>query len=205
MRDPTHLYEGEVTGRSASAARFVSIVTHAPIVSAFLFALLNLDSGDTVTYAVSTAIALVTATFVPIAVVQHFSKKTGNTDGDVYRKEDRALPLLGGVISYAVGAVLLHFVGAPDISTAMMASYAVSTVVVMAISRYWKISIHMTGIAGPAVALTMAFWPWGAVSFLLVPVVAWSRYVRRKHTPAQIVGGTVFAVVWTYCFLTVFM
>lgn len=197
LKDPTHLYEGEPSPRAERAARLVSVVTHAPVISAFLFILLNVTADDPVVAVLSTVVTLLTATVIPIAVVQYYSVKFGNTDGDVYRREDRAKPLMFGIMSYVVGIVLLYFVGAPHITVVMMVSYAVCTVAVLLISTRWKISIHATGVMGPSMALSITYWPWGLLMFLLLPLVMWSRYVRRKHTPAQLVGGAVFGFLIT--------
>ena len=205
LKDPTHLYEGEPSPRAERAARLVSVVTHAPVISAFLFILLNVTADDPVVAVLSTVVTLLTATVIPIAVVQYYSVKFGNTDGDVYRREDRAKPLMFGIMSYVVGIVLLYFVGAPHITVVMMVSYAVCTVAVLLISTRWKISIHATGVMGPAMVLSMVYWPWGLVMFAILPPVMWSRYVRGKHTLLQLVGGAVYGFVATGLVLSVFL
>ena len=197
IRDPTHLYDGDVSPGAGRVARAVSVITHAPFLSAMMFVLLGLTADDAAIAIVSIVVALVTATVVPVAAVQHYSVKYGNKDGDVVRGEDRARPLLFGVASYIVGSVLLWSVDAPRIMTVMMVSYAVSTAAVAIISTRWKISIHAMGVIGPAMALSLAYWPWGLAMFLLLPPVAWSRYIRGKHTPAQLVGGAVFGLLST--------
>lgn len=197
LHDPTHLYEGEMSPALDRISRFISVVTYAPILSAIMFVLLNITCGDAMMAACSTVVTLVTATILPIAIVQHYSVKYGNTDGDVYRREDRAKPLIGGILSYILGVVLLLLVGAPEISTVMMVSYTISTILVALISTRWKISIHATGVTGPAIALSITYPPWGYLVFLLIPFVMWSRYIRRKHTPAQLVGGVMFGIVCT--------
>ena len=205
LSDPTHLYEGGLSERADKASRAVSVITHAPFLSAFMFVLLSLISDDPTVAAASIIVSLLTATVIPVLVVQHYSVRYGNTDGDVARREDRARPLLGGILSYVAGVVLLYAVGAPDICTVMMLSYALSTVVVMLISTKWKISIHATGVMGPAMALSVAFWPWGLAMFALLPLVIWSRYVRGKHTPLQLVGGAIYGFVATGLVLWAFL
>lgn len=175
----------------------MSIITHPPILSAFMFALLNLTEGDAVSQVIWTVITLLTASVIPIVVVQYYSVKSGNTDGDVYNKEDRAKPLICGVLSYILGIVLLYAADAPHITTVMMISYAISTVLLTLISTRWKMSIHATGVTGPAISLSLTYPPWGYIVFILVPIVAWSRYVRRKHTPLQLIGGTIYGLVLT--------
>lgn len=197
MHDPTGLYDGETSPRAGRLARLISVATHAPFVSAVLFVLLNAKSGDAAETVLLSAVTLVTATLIPILEVGYFSRATGNTDGDVARKEDRWLPLMAGMASYAAGTAALFILDAPRISTVAMLSYTLSTLLTAVISRYWKISIHAMGVAGPAVTLSVAYWPWGLVAFLLLPPVMWSRYVRRKHTPAQLVGGAAYGMAFT--------
>lgn len=205
LHDPTHLYEGDLSAGTERASRAVSVVTHAPFLSALMFVLLGITADDPTTVVATIAVSILTATLIPVLVVHHYSVRYGNTDGDVVRREDRARPLIGGVLSYLFGVVLLYAIGAPRICTVMMLSYALSTAVVMLISTRWKISIHVTGVMGPAMALSMVYWPWGLVMFVLLPPVMWSRYVRGKHTPLQLVGGAVYGFVATGLVLSVFL
>lgn len=205
LHDPTRLYEGEISPGAERFARLVSAVTHAPFVSAVVFVLLNLQADSTAGFAVSTAAALVFASVIPVLIVQHYSVKYGNTDGDVVRREDRVRPLIGGILSYLAGAVVLALIDAPRISTAVMVSYAVSTTVILIISTKWKISVHATGIVGPALVIALVYPPWGLLAFVFVPLTLWSRYVRRKHTPLQLLGGTVLGVFSTLLVLVLLM
>ena len=205
LHDPTRLYEGDLSVGTERASRAVSVVTHAPFLSALMFVLLGITADDPTTVVATIAVSILTATLIPVLVVHHYSVRYGNTDGDVVRREDRARPLIGGVLSYLLGVVLLYAIGAPRICTVMMLSYALSTAVVMLISTRWKISIHVTGVMGPAMALSMVYWPWGLVMFALLPPVMWSRYVRGKHTPLQLVGGAVYGFVATGLVLSVFL
>ena len=205
LHDPTRLYEGDLSSGTERASRAVSVVTHAPFLSALMFVLLGITADDPTTVVATIAVSILTATLIPVLVVHHYSVRYGNTDGDVVRREDRARPLIGGVLSYLLGVVLLYAIGAPRICTVMMLSYALSTAVVMLISTRWKISIHVTGVMGPAMALSMVYWPWGLVMFVLLPPVMWSRYVRGKHTPLQLVGGAVYGFVATGLVLSVFL
>ena len=65
------------------------------------------------------------------------------------------------------------------------------------ITLYWKISIHAVGVIGPTMALSYAFWPWGLLFILVLPPIVWSRYVLKKHTPAQLVAGALVGFVIT--------
>ena len=205
LHDPTRLYEGGLSAGAERASRAVSVVTHAPFLSALMFVLLGITADDPTTVVATIAVSILTATLIPVLVVHHYSVRYGNTDGDVVRREDRARPLVCGVASYVVGTAVLFVVDAPRIMTVMMLSYAISTAVVALISTRWKISVHATGVMGPSMALSLVYWPWGLAMFALVPLVAWSRYVRRKHTPAQLVGGFVYGSIATATVLWLFL
>jgi hypothetical protein len=72
-------------------------------------------------------------------------------------KEDRTSPLLMAIISYLMGVIVLHTVHAPPITTALMFCYFSNTIIVLLISKYWKISIHSLGVAGPSAAIIYVF------------------------------------------------
>ncbi|MEE3478032.1 MAG: hypothetical protein VZQ26_03735, partial [Methanomethylophilus sp.] len=71
------------------------------------------------------------------------------------------------------------------------------TFAITIITNWWKISIHACGMIGPGMAITYAFFPWGLIVFATVPFICWSRYVLRKHTPAQMAGGIIVGFVIT--------
>lgn len=74
----------------------------------------------------------------------------------------------------------------------------------IAITFFWKISAHLAA-NGFVVAVIIATfgWQWWPL-VLILPVIAWARVVRKKHTVMQtILGGTVpFVVVLLYEYLS---
>ncbi len=124
----------------------------------------------------------------------------------------RRFPLLVAVGSYVVGIVLLGLT--TSTATAVIVSlaliYPVNTLVLIAITHWWKISIHMAGLAAfvsgllfvslvawrdlPAdweAALTLAT---TAPLMLLLPVLMWARVKIRAHTVGQVVAGAAFGL-----------
>ena len=59
------------------------------------------------------------------------------------------------------------------------------------ISNFWKISLHMVGVSGFVTALIFVFGPIAAIGYVALPVVAWARLYRRKHTVPQLIAGAL--------------
>jgi len=199
LHDPTHKFSGEISPGAEKVAKIISLVEQPPFLSIPPFiAICVSQCGDTWSSVICSFICILTATILPISIIAFFAKKYNNADKlDVYKKEERFLPLICGVLSYFLGVALLYLVGAPLLATVLMLCYALVTGAIFLITPYWKISIHSCGVIGPSMGLAAAFWPWGLLYFLLLPPVIWSRYVLQKHTPLQLVMGAVVGFVIT--------
>lgn len=67
------------------------------------------------------------------------------------------------------------------------------------ITHFWKISGHAFASALATGILISRFgWRWWPVLFI-VPLVVWSRVVRKNHTLPQVIAGALFA--WTVVFI----
>ena len=193
LRDPTHLYEGEISEGKRKVAKFVSDILQPPVVSIPLFIALSLGAENV---PLTIAVCLFFSFVFPMVEIYAWAKYKG-IEGDIPNKDDRFVPLMLGVISYVIGAIVLHLISAPAIVEVTMVAYAVNTFVLVFISRYWKISIHAIGLVGPIMALIYVYGPWCALLAVLIPLVMWSRYVLKKHTPAQLICGALLGLVLT--------
>jgi len=203
MHDPTKKFEGTVSPRTEKVAKFFSLIGQPPFLSIIPFAAICIAQSEDLTKGIlCTVVSIFAAVILPIANIMYFSKRYQNSDKmDVEKREDRFIPLIAGVMGYVIGVVLLYLLEAPWLVTVLMICYAVVTFAMMIITMYWKISIHSCGVMGPSMGLAMAFWPVGLLYFLLLPPVAWSRYVLKKHTPLQLMmGATVGCAITAVIF-----
>jgi membrane-associated phospholipid phosphatase len=201
IRDPTSLYQGDISPRTEKAARTISAVGSPFSLSILLFVALGLRIEDPFLRLGSIVACISLAVVLPLAVVRHYSRKFDNRDGDIYRREDRRNPIMIGVACYLLCLAALYAMIGLDLLTVMLVCYMVSTLLVGLVSLRWKISIHATGVVGPAIGLAVAYPPYGGLLILVLPLVAWSRYVMKKHTPLQLVAGAALGAAVT---LTVF-
>lgn len=107
----------------------------------------------------------------------------------VPRREQRRQPLLVALASVLVGLVLLVVLGASRDLLALVVAMVVGLLVSLAVSHFWKMSIHSAVVAGAAVVLALVFGAPGLLAFAVVAVVAWSRVELRDHTVAQATAG----------------
>jgi membrane-associated phospholipid phosphatase len=119
------------------------------------------------------------------------------SDVHVSQQSQRHMPFTVAVSSSAVGALGLWWVGAPWTLVALGSSFAVQGLVFGLLTVYKKISMHVAVTASCLTALVLLF-GWIAVPLIgFLPIQAWARVYRGRHTPGQVIAGAVLAPVLT--------
>ena len=126
-----------------------------------------------------------------IAVMVRYAKVS---DLHLHNREERLLPLCCTLVSMVVGTVLLHHLGAAREIVWAGIAYIVNSVIFSAITPIWKISFHSSVATGCVTVLVMLVNPQFGWLFLLIPLIAWARVYRKRHTLLQTVVGAVLAV-----------
>lgn len=140
--------------------------------------------------------AALLVTGVPLAYVAKGVKAGKWSDHHIADRTQRAVPLLIASASVAVAAVLLVVVRAPRDLIALVLAQLAGLVVVLVVSRWWKISIHTAVAGGFLGILVVLFGPWALLGLPILAAVGWSRIVLDAHTWAQVIaGGTMGALV----------
>ena len=123
------------------------------------------------------------------------------SDVDVSRRKERIRPFLFGLASVLAGLVTLVLIKAPKNLQTLLIITAVSCIVMLVITLWWKISIHASSLAGTVTFLTALYGVIVLPAFLLVVLVSWSRVVLRRHTVAQVVAGALVSITLTSAIL----
>jgi membrane-associated phospholipid phosphatase len=189
-----------------TSLRAATVVTHLfnpAVVAAFTFLLLlQIDNNLSPLFV---AVCLTFGTFVPLAIIYLLSKRGLISDFFVSKKNERAKPFAGAILSYLAGSLTLCLFKAPPIITALMLCYGGNTLVMMLITRRWKISVHASGIAGPTTVLIESLGAWASVFFAFLVPVAWARLRLNAHTPTQILAGALVTVAATWVQLRIYL
>lgn len=132
---------------------------------------------------------------IPMVIVIRGARR-GRWDGHWVRERERRLVPLGlCLLSTLVGLGIMLVGDAPREVLALAWSMVATCVACLAITRWWKVSLHAT-VAGGAVAMVaFLYGPWLLLLSVLVALVCWSRVVVEDHTVGQVVVGAVLGPV----------
>ncbi|SCF46413.1 PAP2 superfamily protein [Micromonospora matsumotoense] len=178
-------------GVATRVARLVTEVTAPAVLVTGLTVVIGWHSVGGARGLVWGLLATVFAAGVPFAYILGGVRRGRLTDHHLGRREQRRMPLLLGLASAAVGLALLAALGAPRPVLALVAAGVVGLVVAVAVSHWWKMSIHSAVAAGTLVVLVLTFGPRLLPAVPLLALVGWSRVRLRDHTVAQVVVGAL--------------
>jgi hypothetical protein len=201
--------------RAYRVANAVSYVLNPLVFPPVGFALIDAHFGaGPVEVAWTFGVSLVFFCLVPLLYVVGMIR-TGRTESlEVREQKARLGPLLVGMASYAVGALLLwQTVEGPalPVIASFAALFPLNTALILLINMRWKISLHMTALAGfCGVLLFTALTVWRdlptdvetaltlatvAPLLLAIPLLMWARVRVGAHTVGQVFAGAAFGLI----------
>jgi len=145
-----------------------------------------------------TSLSIFFSTAVPAlyVVVQMLRGKI--TDVHVMEREQRSGPFVVAVISSAVGAVILRMLEAPVQVWGIGLVLAVNGVIMLWISSFWKISIHVAVLSATVLAAIVMIPNVGGWRLSwMVPALIWARVTRGRHSLQQGLAAAVTASALT--------
>ena len=185
-------------------ARFVSNILAPATISVPMIVLVAFyrtsNALSALGYAALTLLFLSIGPFTYILIGVRLGKLS---DVDVSKRSERVGPFIFGLISVCLGWFMLILTHGPAALITVLILTAVSGLVMMMITLWWKISLHTSSLAGAAMLLTALY---GAVMlpiFALLVLLGWSRVVLRRHTVAPVVAGSLLSIALSAIILRV--
>ncbi|WP_433389061.1 phosphoesterase PA-phosphatase [Micromonospora sp. KLBMP9576] len=176
-------------GRTLRLARFVTELTAPAVLVSALTLAVGWHSSRGAHGLAWGLLATLFVSGIPFAYIVGGVRRGRLTDHHVGVREQRRVPLLFGLCSVAAGLALLAVLGAPRPVLALAAAGLVGLVVAVAVSHWWKLSIHSAVAAGTVVVLVLTFGAGLLATVPLLALVGWSRVRLRDQTVAQVVAG----------------
>jgi membrane-associated phospholipid phosphatase len=132
---------------------------------------------------------------IPMVIMVRGARR-GRWDGHwVRERERRMVPFLLCLVPTAAGLAIMLIGGAPRAVIALSWSMITLLLAVLAITRWWKVSVHATVASGAAATVVLLYGPWYLLLLPGVALVCWSRVVVEDHTVAQVVVGALLGPV----------
>jgi hypothetical protein len=142
-------------------------------------------------------IAILITIGLPVLLLLVSLKKRWITDWDIHTRAERPKALAILICIEAVSIMTLRTIADPFLVMFMMVLLVWLTGFSV-ITLSFKISGH-SGITALATGLIITWFGWGYWPVLLaVPIVAWSRVIRKDHTLVQVIAGAFYswAILW---------
>jgi membrane-associated phospholipid phosphatase len=136
---------------------------------------------------------VVLAVALPMLQLAWLLRRGEVTGLDVPLREQRIRPFAFATACAMLGWLILWVNSAPVLMIALAGAVWLQTLIILAVTLRWKISVHCTTAAGMATmtwCLLGMRWP----MVLCVPLIAWSRIRLRRHTPSETVGGAILGL-----------
>ena len=183
-------------------AKIVSLLFH-PLLMPTLGLLMIFNLAGPINYLplelkrVVLVIVAATTFLIPVTLIPLF-QLTGLIQS-VYLKErkERFWPILMAAFSFFVGYWILSKVPIiPRFINSFIFFTIISVVISLAITLFWKVSIHMEGMGGITALITILAWRFNPTLiapvsgiFILSGIVGWARLKMESHQPAEVYTG----------------
>ncbi len=170
-------------------AEAISNVTRQPILAVPLFLALGSVAGpDGITWALA---CLVVTTVLPLLYLLYLHRSGRVEDPSRIARAERTGPLWVVSALWGLGFAVYALLGLPEVLRATFLAYVLVTPVLALLTPYTNPSLHAAGAAWAVVCLTQVFGLAGLLSAVLLPLTWWARTVLKRHTPKELLLGTL--------------
>lgn len=180
-----------------SLARAISFVTNPFFIAIPLpFLLVYHESGNFADSFRWTIFSLTFLVMIGVFVVYEVRRHVFS-DIDVSRKEQRPLFFVYVAFVCILYLMSLYLLRGPQILAIAVGGVLGSAVVLGLVTHYIKASLHVATISAFFTVFALLY---GGSSFfwlLMIPVVAWSRIMIKRHTVAEAIVGCILGIMLT--------
>jgi len=179
-------------------AKTISIIFHPMIFSLLVFTIIIFNNGVIHPHPYKVLLTcFIFSNLLPITTLFILQKKGIISDLDASIKKERIMPLYLGVLFAIIGYVLLYIQEASVLVKGLMFCTITNTIIIIIITRYWKISIHAMGISGLLSVLWMHNKEYPLIMFIIIILVAYSRVILKAHNISQVTIGSILGLFLT--------
>ena len=180
------------------AASIISIILHPFSLSPTVFTILTFENKLTTVNSFHYTITLLFSTIFPFITFLILKRLKHISDYNILIRSERIMPLFLSSVYFLLGFLILWYFNAAIMVQGLMFCYTINTLLVALITKFWKISLHAITISGPLTALWIQGFHYPIAMSSLIFFVCLARWFLKAHTKTQVLGGTLFAIIFTY-------
>lgn len=135
---------------------------------------------------------------LPVFYILYLFKKGKVSSKHLPIRSERTKPYIVANICVLISVLLLRITQAPEILIVLMMAYLVNAIFLLLINFTWKVSAHAVGVACPLIVLSWHFGFFTIPFFIILPVVAWSRWQLGAHSLGEVLIGSVTGLGISY-------
>ena len=175
-------------------SRLTSNILNPFLVSLIVMLLLAFKDAASTTDAIKWVLISVVLSVLPVLVVVIYLVRCKKLNGIFInpREQRNGIYILASVLG-AISCGVLWYFRAPKLLAVTFTAGLVAIVIFMAINYFWKISLHTAFMAAAVAVLIMVYGVTVAWTFILLPLVAWSRMELKQHSAMQVMTGAILA------------
>lgn len=138
-------------------------------------------------------VILVFMVIIPVGLLLRALKKKTISNWDISNRKERvgALAVFLGI--FVIGTGLLSLFSVSSITQFFLYLFVVLLMFFL-ITTFYKMSGHLTVFSLFITYLYHVVGGYSVLLFLLLPLLAWSRVVLKRHTVSQVITGTIFGI-----------
>lgn len=146
---------------------------------------------------------LIFTVFLPALVIWLGFRRGYISDIDFTHRKERIPFIAITLFFWTVALFWLWFLDSPLVFLSLFVAAYIILLIFLFITFFWKVSNHALAISIFAF-LVNQFFDWRLQwIFLLVPIVAWSRWIQKKHTIAQLIVGSLLGFIFWVVFVCI--
>jgi membrane-associated phospholipid phosphatase len=152
-------------------------------------------------------LALVVPLLVVPPLIYLFWLVHKGTIEDIYmpKRETRLRPLAVMMVWLLTCLGLIRYWQAPPVVETFVVTATILMGILSLVTLFWKISFHGAAISAAATTTVMMAGSYAWPVVLLVPLVGWARVRLKRHTPRQVIYGSLvgalIALIFVHSFL----
>jgi len=177
-------------------ANLTSNILNPFLVCLVLILLLSFESTASLLDGLKWSLILIALSVLPVFSVVVYLVRNNRLEGlFISVRRQRTKIYLVASVCAVTGCVILPYLGAPLVLVATFVAGLSAILVFMCINLWWKISLHTAFIAAAVTVLVILYSSIGAISTVLLPLIAWARIELNHHSLAQVASGALLAAL----------